>query len=57
VGVVEILASYLGPMLQPLVLLAIEVALAADVYWLLMVRFGCSHYDQVTGLALQSVGR
>jgi len=54
---VEVLALFLGPMLPPLVLLAIEVALAAGLYWLLMVRFGRSHYNQVTGLALQLLGR
>jgi len=54
---VEVLALFLGPMLPPLVLLVIEVALAAGLYWLLMVRFGRSHYNQVTGLALQLLGR
>jgi teichuronic acid exporter len=56
-GVVWALALIFGPMLPPLVLLAIEVMLAAGLYWLLMVRFGRSHYDQVMGLAWQLLGR
>jgi teichuronic acid exporter len=56
-GAVEVLALFLGPILPPLVLLTIELMLAAGLYWLLMVRFGRSHYDQVTGLALQLLGR
>jgi hypothetical protein len=56
-AVIEILALFLGPMLPPIVLLAIEVTLAAGLYLLLMVRFGRRHYDQVTGLALQLLGR
>jgi O-antigen/teichoic acid export membrane protein len=56
-GVVIVFALFLGPMLPPLVLLAIESVLAAGLYWILMVRFGRSHYDQITGLALQLLGR
>jgi teichuronic acid exporter len=56
-SVVEVIALLLGPMLPPLVLLAIEVGLAGGLYWLLMVRFGRDHYDQVIGLALQLIGR
>jgi teichuronic acid exporter len=56
-GLVEVIALLLSPMLPPLVLLAIEVALAVGLYWALMVRFGRDHYDQVIGLALQLLGR
>jgi teichuronic acid exporter len=56
-AVIEIVAVFLGPMLPALVLLAIEITLAAGLYLLLMIRFGRSHYEQVTGLALQLLGR
>jgi PST family polysaccharide transporter len=55
--VIEVLALFLGPMLPHIVLLAIELALAAVLYWFLMVRYGRRHYDQATGLALQLLGR
>jgi teichuronic acid exporter len=56
-AVVGGLALVLGPVLPALALLAIEVMLAAGLYWFLMVRFGRSHYDQVIQLAWQLLGR
>jgi teichuronic acid exporter len=56
-AVVAIVAMFLASMVSPLVLLAIEITLAAGLYWLLMVRFGRSHYDQVIQLAWQLLGR
>jgi len=53
----EILVVGLAPVLPPICLLAIEVALAAGLYSLLMARFGRDHFDQVAGLALQLLGR
>jgi O-antigen/teichoic acid export membrane protein len=55
--VVEALALSLGAMLPPLVLLAIEIILAAALYWALLVRFGRSQYDQTTQLAWRLIGR
>ena len=51
------LGIFLSPLLPSLVLLAIESALAAGLYWILIAHFGRSHYEQVTGLALQLLGR
>jgi teichuronic acid exporter len=56
-AVVAVLALSLGSMLPPLVLLAIQIVLAAGLYWVLMVRFGRSQYDQATQLAWQLLGR
>ena len=54
---VEIVAVSLGTVLPPLVLLAVEIALAAGLYWVLLVRFGRRQYDQTTQLAWQLLGR
>jgi teichuronic acid exporter len=55
--VVEVLTLSLGSLLPPFVLLAIQIVLAAGLYWVLMVRFGRSQYDQTTQLAWQLLGR
>jgi O-antigen/teichoic acid export membrane protein len=55
--VVEALALSLGAMLPQLVLLVVETVMAAGLYWVLMVRFGRSQYDQTTRLAWQLLGR
>jgi hypothetical protein len=47
----------LEPVLRPLVLLGIQIVLAAGLYWVLMVRFGRSQYDQAVQLAWQLLGR
>jgi len=54
---VEVFAVSLGAILPPLVLLALEIAMAGGLYWLLLVRFGRSQYDQTTRLAWQLLGR
>jgi hypothetical protein len=56
-AVVGALDLSLGPLLPSLALLAIQILLAAGLYWLLMVRFGRSQYDQTTQLAWQLLGR
>lgn len=54
---VEVVALLLGSTVPPVGRLAIESALAVGLYWLLMVRFGRGHYDQVTTLVSQLLGR
>jgi O-antigen/teichoic acid export membrane protein len=54
---VALIAVLLAHALTPIVLLLVETALAGGLYSLLMIRFGRGHYDQVTGLILQLIGR
>jgi O-antigen/teichoic acid export membrane protein len=54
---VEVLRHALSATLPPVLLLAIEMATAAGLYWLLIVRFGREHYDQLMGLVLQLLRR
>jgi O-antigen/teichoic acid export membrane protein len=54
---VEIVTLLLGSMIQPLLLLMVQIVLAAGLYWLLIVRFGRSQYDQTTRMAWQLLGR
>lgn len=54
---VALIAVLLGHALTPIVLLLVETALAGGLYSLLMIRFGRGHYDHVTGLILQLIGR
>jgi teichuronic acid exporter len=54
---VEVVAVSLGAILPPLVLLALEIGLAAGLYWVLMVRFGRPQYQQTIRLAWQLLGR
>jgi lipopolysaccharide exporter len=56
-AVVEVFALSLGSMLAPLVLLLIQIVLAAGLYWVLLVRFGRSQYDQARQLGWQLLGR
>ena len=55
--VVECLALFLGSTLPPLALLLIQIVVAAGLYWVLMLRFGRTQYDQTTKLAWQLLGR
>ena len=54
---VGLLTLFLEPLLKPLLLLAIQVVLAAGLYWVLLVRFGRSQYDLAVKLARQLLGR
>jgi O-antigen/teichoic acid export membrane protein len=56
-AVVGVLALILEPLLKSLVLLTIQIVLAGGLYWVLMVRFGRSQYDQVVQLVRQVLGR
>jgi teichuronic acid exporter len=56
-AVVAALDLSVGPMLPSIPLLAIEILLAGALYWVLMVRFGRSQYDQTTRMAWQLLGR
>jgi teichuronic acid exporter len=56
-AVLAVLTLSLRPILPPLILLAIQILLAAGLYWVLIVRFGRDHYEQVTKLAWQLLGR
>jgi teichuronic acid exporter len=47
----------LGSTFPSLGLLAIQILVAAGLYWALLVRFGRSQYDQTTRMAWQLLGR
>jgi teichuronic acid exporter len=54
---VEVLALSFASRIPPLVLLAMQLLLAAGLYWALLVRFGRVQYDQATRLGWQLLGR
>jgi teichuronic acid exporter len=56
-GVVAAVDFSLGSMFPALVLLAIQMLLAAGLYWILLIRFGRSQYDQTARMAWQLLGR
>ena len=56
-AVVEVLALSLGAMLPLIALLALQIVLAASLYWVLISRFGRSQYNQATQLAWRLLGR
>jgi hypothetical protein len=43
--------------LPAVAMLTIQIVLAAGLYWLLMVRFGRSQYDQTKRMTWQLLGR
>jgi teichuronic acid exporter len=54
---VEVFALSFNSMLPSIVLLGIQILMAAGLYWLLMVRFARSQYDQAMQLGWQLLGR
>jgi teichuronic acid exporter len=56
-AVVAVLALSFGSMLLPLVLLMIQILVAAGLYLVLMFRFGRSQFEQTTRMAWQLLGR
>jgi teichuronic acid exporter len=56
-AVVALITLLVGSRLPAVAMLTVEIALAACLYWILLVRFGRSQYDQTTRMARQLLGR